>query len=83
MKRLTFSMVVAQAGSEKAGKALGEFNLPHGLQVGRDAVAYPFVALRRARVVNDRVGGLPVVIVHQPPSEMHPTTCGGSRKPAR
>src|SRR6202158_5837507 len=24
---------VAQAGSEKAGKALGEFNLPHGLQV--------------------------------------------------
>ena len=24
---------VAQAGSEKAGKALGEFNLPHGMQV--------------------------------------------------
>ena len=24
---------VAQAGSEKAGKELGEFNLPHGLQV--------------------------------------------------
>src|SRR5262249_44999189 len=24
---------VAQVGSEKAGKALGEFNLPHGLQV--------------------------------------------------
>jgi hypothetical protein len=24
---------LAQAGSEKAGKALGEFNLPHGLQV--------------------------------------------------
>src|SRR5688572_20832542 len=36
-----------------------------GLEVGRDSVAYPFSALRIARVVNDRVGGQPIVIVHQ------------------
>ena len=40
-----------------------------GLEVGRDTVAYPFSQLRIARVVNDRVGGLAVVIVHQPPSD--------------
>ena len=40
-----------------------------GLEVGREAVAYPFSELRRARVVNDRVGGLPIVIVHQPSSD--------------
>src|SRR6202047_387 len=31
---------VAQAGSEKAGKGLGEFNLPHGLQVDRQGNVY-------------------------------------------
>jgi sugar lactone lactonase YvrE len=35
---------VAQAGSEKAGKALGEFNLPHGLQV--DGEGHVWVADR-------------------------------------
>ena len=40
-----------------------------GLEVGRDTVAYPFSQLRIARVVNDRVGGLPIVIVHQPSSD--------------
>src|SRR5687767_5525351 len=40
-----------------------------GLEIGRDAVAYPFSALRIARVVNDRAGGLPIVIVHQPSSD--------------
>lgn len=40
-----------------------------GLEVGRETVAYPFSQLRIARVVNDRVGGLPVVIVHQPSSD--------------
>jgi quercetin dioxygenase-like cupin family protein len=40
-----------------------------GLEVGGETVAYPFSALRVARVVNDRVGGLPVVIVHQPSSD--------------
>jgi Protein of unknown function (DUF3179) len=40
-----------------------------GLGVGRETVAYPFSELRIARVVNDRVGGLPIVIVHQPSSD--------------
>jgi hypothetical protein len=40
-----------------------------GLEVDRETVAYPFSELRIARVVNDRVGGLPIVIVHQPSSD--------------
>jgi len=40
-----------------------------GLEVGGETVAYPFSALRIVRVVNDRVGGLPIVIVHQPSSD--------------
>jgi hypothetical protein len=40
-----------------------------GLEVGRESVAFPFSALRIAKVVNDRVGGLPVVVVHQPSSD--------------
>lgn len=40
-----------------------------GLEVGRETVAYPFSMLRDARVVNDRVGGQPIVIVHQPSSD--------------
>jgi hypothetical protein len=40
-----------------------------GLEVGREMIAYPFSQLRIARVVNDRVGGLPIVIVHQPSSD--------------
>ena len=32
-------------------------------------MAYPFWELRIARVVNDTVGGLPIVIVHQPSSD--------------
>ena len=40
-----------------------------GLEVGREAVAYPFAVLRKVRVVNDRVGGQPIVIVHQPASD--------------
>ena len=40
-----------------------------GLEVGRETVAFPFSELRIARVVNDRVGGQPIVIVHQPSSD--------------
>ncbi|HVQ15863.1 MAG TPA: DUF3179 domain-containing (seleno)protein [Vicinamibacterales bacterium] len=40
-----------------------------GLEVDRESVAYPFSELRIARVVNDRVGGMPIVIVHQPSSD--------------
>jgi len=40
-----------------------------GLRIGGDMIAYPFSALRAARVVNDRVGGVPVLVVHQPSSD--------------
>lgn len=40
-----------------------------GLEIGAEAKAYPMSALQRVHVVNDRVGGDPVVIVHQPASD--------------
>lgn len=40
-----------------------------GVEVGGDALALPFPELRIARVVNERVGDLPVLVVHQPASD--------------
>jgi hypothetical protein len=40
-----------------------------GLETGGEVKAYPMSALRNTRVVNDRVGGNPVLIVHQPSSD--------------
>lgn len=40
-----------------------------GLEVNGETVAYPFSALRKAPVVSDHVGGVPVLIVHQPSSD--------------
>jgi Protein of unknown function (DUF3179) len=40
-----------------------------GLEVGKEEIAYPITALREVRVVNDRVGGKPVLIVHQPTAD--------------
>jgi Protein of unknown function (DUF3179) len=40
-----------------------------GLRIGSDMKAYPFSALRVARVVNDNVGGVPVLVIHQPSSD--------------
>jgi len=37
-----------------------------GLAVGSETMAFDVSALRIARVVNERVGGVPVVVVHQP-----------------
>jgi hypothetical protein len=39
-----------------------------GLTVGTAEKAYPVSALRTVRVVNDHVGGVPVLVVHQPDS---------------
>jgi quercetin dioxygenase-like cupin family protein len=60
---------VGPAGAPKGALTL-DTRLPAretvaGLEVGRESVAYPFSELRVARVANDRVGGLPIVIVHQ------------------
>ncbi len=40
-----------------------------GLRIGNDTVAFPFSELRTARVVNYPLGGVPVVVVHQPSSD--------------
>jgi hypothetical protein len=40
-----------------------------GLRVGMEEKAFPFSELRIAHVVNDHVGGLPVLVVHQPSSD--------------
>jgi quercetin dioxygenase-like cupin family protein len=40
-----------------------------GLAVGGETMAFPIVALRTVRVVNERIGGVPVVVIHQPSSD--------------
>lgn len=40
-----------------------------GLRIGGETVAFPFSQLRKARVVNYSLGGVPVVVVDQPPSD--------------
>lgn len=40
-----------------------------GLETASISKAYPLSALHNVRVINDRVGGKPVVIVHQPQSD--------------
>jgi len=40
-----------------------------GLDVAGEAKAFPRDALQQVKVINDRLGGQPVVIVHQPPSD--------------
>jgi hypothetical protein len=39
-----------------------------GLEIGGEAVAFPFSVLRKVHVVNEKVGQTPVLIVHQPRS---------------
>ena len=52
-----------------------------GIQIGDEAVAFPFSALRIARVVNERVGDAPILVVHQPSSDT--TTAFESRAKGR
>jgi hypothetical protein len=64
---------VGPAGAPNGALALDQ-RLPAretvaGLEIGRETVAYPFSELRIARVVNDRVSGQPIVIIHQPSSD--------------
>jgi hypothetical protein len=40
-----------------------------GLAVGTETMAFPISELRATRVVNERLGGVPVVVVHQPSSD--------------
>jgi hypothetical protein len=40
-----------------------------GVNIDGATKAFPLEALRQARVINDRIGGKPIVIVHQPASD--------------
>jgi hypothetical protein len=40
-----------------------------GLEIAGKAAAFPFSVLRKVPVVNEKVGGTPVLIVHQPASD--------------
>jgi len=40
-----------------------------GLAVNTETMAFPISELRATRVVNERLGGVPVVVIHQPSSD--------------
>jgi len=56
----------APAGSFSTDTRLRPRQMIAGLAVGSETMAFDVSALRIARVVNERVGGVPVVVVHQP-----------------
>lgn len=59
----------APAGSFSRDDRLRPREMIAGLAVGDETMAFPLAQLRLARVVNERVGGVPVVVIHQPSSE--------------
>ena len=59
----------APAGSFSQDDRLRPREMIAGLAVGTETMAFPLFALRDVLVVNDRVGGVPVVVIHQPSSE--------------
>ena len=59
----------APNGALKADHRLPPRETVAGLEIGRDTIAFPFTALRASRVINERVGGVPVLVVHQPSSD--------------
>lgn len=63
----------APAGSFNRDERLRPKEMIAGLAVGNETMAFPLAALRVAHVVNERLGGVPVVVVHQPSSD---TTTG-------
>jgi hypothetical protein len=70
---------ILKQGPPGAGKApsgafghdgrLHPYDVIAGLEVAGDAKAFSISALKKVRVVNDHVGGQPVLIVHQPASD--------------
>ena len=59
----------APAGSFSTDTRLRPREMIAGLAVGDETMAFSLAALRVTRVVNERVGGVPVVVIHQPSSE--------------
>jgi hypothetical protein len=69
MKSRTSGEGAAPAGSFNRDDRLRPREMIAGLAVGTETMAFPLTALRIARVVNERVGGVPVVVVHQPSTD--------------
>ncbi len=74
MNRLSKGAYVGEGEAPAKSDFRGDYRvrpreLVAGLQIGEAQKAYPFSALRAARVVNDRVAGQPVLVVHQPASD--------------
>lgn len=78
MDRLSKGAYVGEGEAPAKSAFRGDYRvrpreLVAGLQIGKAQKAYPFSVLRSVHVVNDRLGGKPVLIVHQPLSD---TTTG-------
>jgi hypothetical protein len=59
----------APSGAIGHDTRLGPHEIVLGLQVKDGEKAYPLSALRKERVINDKVAGTPVVVVHQSASD--------------
>jgi len=59
----------APVGSFSRDDRLRPREMIAGLAVGTETMAFPLAQLRIARVVNERLGGVPIVVVHQPSSQ--------------
>jgi hypothetical protein len=68
-RAMTSGEGAAPSGSFSKDDRLRPREMIAGLAVGNETMAFPLSALRVARVVNARVGGVPVVVVHQPSSD--------------
>jgi hypothetical protein len=74
MNRIINQGVVGMAGPAPRGAFSRDSRLPPrdtivGLETAGETKAYPVSALQRVRVLNDTVGGTPVLMVHQPDSD--------------
>jgi hypothetical protein len=59
----------APEGSFSKDERLRPREMIAGLAVGEETMAFPISALRTVRVVNERLGGVPIVVIHQPSSD--------------
>jgi len=59
----------APDGSFSMDARLRPRELVAGLAVGNETMAFQIAALQKTHVINERIGGVPVVVIHQPASE--------------
>jgi len=69
MKQARTGEGAAPDGSFNKDDRLRPRELIAGLAVGNETMAFQIAALQKTHVVNERLGGVPVVVIHQPASE--------------